>query len=95
MRLRKHKDNELEFRKKREKEIHEFSFKKFIEYIIKEVEEEQSSSSNSGVSDSEVESDSRSGTELDAGEFETTLNTIAQNTKSSKSGEKRVGVIIN
>ena len=37
MRLRKTKDNELEFKKKKDKEIHDFSFKKFINYIIDEV----------------------------------------------------------
>ena len=98
MRLRKSKDNELEFRKKREKDIHGFSFKKFIEYIIKEIGEEQSSSSNSDVSDSEMES-AESGPDserpFDAGEFVTTLNTIAENTKATKSGGKRVGIIIN
>ena len=37
MRLRKSKNNELEFKKKKEKDIHGFSFKKFINYIIDEV----------------------------------------------------------
>jgi len=37
MRLRKSKDNELEFKKKCEKEIHDFKFKRFIEFVIKQV----------------------------------------------------------
>ena len=40
MRLRKGKDNELEFSKKMDKEIHAFSFKKFIQYMIAEVKKE-------------------------------------------------------
>ena len=54
MRLRKSKNNELEFKKKKEKDIHGFSFKKFINYIIDEVQAsddgDESSSSNSGIS---------------------------------------------
>jgi len=34
MRLRKSKDNQLEFRKKSEKEIHDFNFKRFINFVI-------------------------------------------------------------
>jgi hypothetical protein len=37
MRLRKSKDNQLEFRKKLEKDIHNFSFEKFIIFVIKQV----------------------------------------------------------
>lgn len=35
MRLRKSKDNQLEFRKKLDKDIHAFKFKRFIEFVIK------------------------------------------------------------
>jgi hypothetical protein len=34
MRLRKSKDNQLEFRKKLDKDIHSFSFKRFINFVI-------------------------------------------------------------
>ena len=47
LRLRKSADNGLEFRKKLEKDIHGFSFKKFILFIIKELDDEKSESSNS------------------------------------------------
>ena len=44
MRLRKSKDNELYFCKKIGKDIHGFSFRKFMEYMIKEVEAENDDS---------------------------------------------------
>ncbi len=38
MRLRKsNRDNQLEFKKKIEKDIHKFNFKKFFEFIINEI----------------------------------------------------------
>ena len=46
MRLRKSKDNQLEFRKKLEKDIHNFSFEKFIQFVFKQVIENESSSEN-------------------------------------------------
>ena len=96
MRLRKSKDNELEFRKKKEKDIHNFSFKKFIEYIIDEVGADSSSSSNSGVSQSDNnEMDEHEDEDFDAGEIATTLETIAQNTKTGAQGQRRSGMIVN
>lgn len=58
LRLRKSADNELEFRKKLEKDIHGFSFKRFIEFVIKELDEDRSESSNSQVSSSEKDAES-------------------------------------
>lgn len=101
MRLRKSKDNELEFRKKKDKDIHNFSFKKFIDYIIKEIsEDDSSSSSNSGVSDESEDEQQDDGNEsnekdFDVNEFVTTLKTIADNTKGGEKGQRRSGMIIN
>ena len=44
MRLRKSKDNQLEFRKKLEKDIHNFNFEKFILFVIKQVKTEKEDS---------------------------------------------------
>ena len=44
MRLRKTKGNELEFKKKLEKDIHAFSFRRFIDYVIKYCQDEKDSS---------------------------------------------------
>ena len=54
MRLRKSKGNELEFRKKVEKDIHKFSFARFIDYVIKYVQEEKDSSSENEEDDDEI-----------------------------------------
>lgn len=45
MRLRKNKDNQLEFKKKIEKDIHSFNFQKFIKFVIADCLENQDSSS--------------------------------------------------
>lgn len=42
MRLRKQVGNELEFKKKLEKDIHHFSFRKFIDFVIETVQNEHS-----------------------------------------------------
>lgn len=55
MRLRKSKDNSLEFKKKMEKDIHAFKFKKFIEYFIEHLDEPEESSS---VHDTDEEQES-------------------------------------
>ena len=44
MRLRKSKTNQLEFRKKLEKDIHNFNFEKFINFVMKQVKTDKESS---------------------------------------------------
>lgn len=102
MRLRKSADNELEFRKKLEKDIHGFSFKKFILFIISELDEDKSQSSNSQISESEgdeagsedEEGASDDDQSVDAGELEATLNTIAGQTSGSAKDKRRSGFIV-
>lgn len=103
MRLRKSADNELEFRKKLEKDIHGFSFRKFIEFIIKELHDEKSESSNSQISSEEDKNDisddddaiSQDDESIDAGELETTLNTIAGKNTVTGQSKRRNGFIVN
>ena len=97
MRLRKSKDNGLEFRKKLEKDIHGFNFKKFIIFIMKELDDDKSGSDNSQItseeendSDEEISDDGS----MDAGEVAVTLDTIAGQTAGS-STKRRGGFIVN
>ena len=54
MRLRKSKDNQLEFRKKCEKEIHDFNFKRFISFVISQVKiQADEEVSDNDISDAE------------------------------------------
>ena len=57
MRLRKTKGNELEFRKKLEKDIHKFSFRRFIEYVIKYCQDEKDSSDSEEEDNDEDDED--------------------------------------
>lgn len=57
MRLRPGKVNQLEFSKKKEKEIHMFNFVRFINYVIEQVQNEQSSGDEDVEEVDEGESD--------------------------------------
>ena len=58
MRLRKSENNELEFKKKREKDIHAFSFGKFIQFVIDDIRGNNEDSSSSAGKNSEMEEES-------------------------------------
>ena len=55
MRLRKSAGNELEFKKKLEKEIHHFSFRRFIDFVI---EQSQKDKEDDNLSNESIDSES-------------------------------------
>ena len=55
MRLRKSIDNELSFSKKIGKDIHEFSFEKFIKHVIQDVENDREDEMRDADEDGEDE----------------------------------------
>lgn len=70
MRLRPSKDNELEFGKKGEKEIHLFNFVRFINYVIEYVKEEGDSSQDEEDQEGDEEGEEEDEEEDEAGLLE-------------------------